>query len=871
MAAKGKLSPMMVHYNKIKEKYPDCVVFYRLGDFYEMFFDDAIRVSKMLDLTLTGRDCGLDEKAPMCGIPYHAADEYISKLVEQGEKVAICEQLEDPSLAKGLVERDVIKIVTAGTVTEESLIDEKENNFIACAYYGEKGSALSWCDITTGEFFARKCESADVLNELSDNLTRINPSEIICNEKLAAISDDLPVVKHRVIPRLRRYSDDNFLFRNAQISLKDQFGVISFKAFGIEENDEPLISASGALIAYLKETQKRTLININGIKLEKNADIMGLDYSALRNLELVKSMAEGKRYGTLLWVLDKTQTPMGARMLGSWVKTPLQDIDKINYRLDGVEELFKNPLLRSGVTEQLKFIRDTERIAGKISNGNINPKDCLTLGESLSALPNVKLQLFGVSSKILNDVNDNIGDFGELASLLRNAIDPSASSITKDGGYIKKGFDSELDRLRSIKDNSANLLREMEAKEREATGIKTLKINFNRVFGYYIEVTNSFKNLVPYNYVRKQTLAGAERYITEDLKKLETDILSSNEQSIRIEADIFAKIKQVLGENVKKIQRTSKSVACLDALASLATVAKRNGYNRPEIVKSDEPMDIVGGRHPVVEAVSNEPFVSNDTYLDCDENRVLIITGPNMAGKSTYMRQNALIAVMAHMGSFVPCKSAKIPIIDRIFTRVGASDNLIFNQSTFMVEMTEVASILINATSRSLLILDEVGRGTSTYDGLSIAWAVVEFLAEKTKAKTLFATHYHELSELEGIIDGVKNYKITVREQNGKIVFLRKIARGSANRSFGIEVASLAGVPKTVTDRAKTILRQLEKNDLAKRPQSSVPDDTDSVLPEEFTAEPSEVEKIIAETNINDITPLDALKLLFDLKNKLNG
>lgn len=861
----------MVHYNKIKEKYPDCVVFYRLGDFYEMFFDDAVRVSKMLDLTLTGRDCGLDEKAPMCGVPYHAADEYISKLVEQGEKVAICEQLEDPSQAKGLVERDVIKIVTAGTVTEESLIDEKENNFIACAYYGEKGSALSWCDITTGEFFAKKCETADVLNELSDNLTRINPSEIICNEKFAAISDDLPVVKHRVIPRMRKYSDDNFVFRNAEISLKEQFGVISFKAFGIDENDVSLIPASGALIAYLKETQKRALININGIKLEKNSDVMGLDYSALRNLELVKSMGEGKRYGSLVWVLDKTQTPMGARMMGSWIKTPLQDIDKINYRLDGVEELFKNPLLRSGVTEQLKFIRDTERIAGKISNGNINPKDCLILGDSLSALPNVKLQLFGVSSKILNDINDNIGDFGELASLLRNAIDPEASSITKDGGYIKKGFDSELDRLRSIKENSSTLLREMEAKEREATGIKTLKINFNRVFGYYIEVTNSFKNLVPYNYIRKQTLAGAERYITEDLKKLETEILSSNEQSIRIEADLFAKIKQVLADNVKKIQRTSKSIACLDTLASLANVAKRNGYTRPEMVKSDEPMDIVGGRHPVVEAVSNEPFVSNDTYLDCDENRVLIITGPNMAGKSTYMRQNALIAVMAHMGSFVPCKSARIPIIDKIFTRVGASDNLIFNQSTFMVEMTEVASILINATSRSLLILDEVGRGTSTYDGLSIAWAVVEFLAEKTKAKTLFATHYHELSELEGVIDGVKNYKITVREQNGKIVFLRKIARGSANRSFGIEVASLAGVPKSVTDRAKAILRKLEKNDLAKRPQNTEPDDTDSALSEDFATEPSEVEKILAETNVNEITPFDALKLLFDLKNKLNG
>lgn len=867
MAKEKTLSPMMRHYNKIKSKYPDCVVFYRLGDFYEMFNDDAVRVSKMLDLTLTGRDCGLEERAPMCGIPFHAADGYIAKLVEMGEKVAICEQLEDPSLAKGLVERDVIKIITAGTITEESLIDERENNFIACVYVAEKAAGYAWCDITTGDFFVKKCEANDCMGEIADNLTRIAPSEIICNGKASELAEDIPVVKHNVLPRFRKYNDDNFIFRNADKTLKEQFGVISYKAFGIDDDDYALICPSGALIAYLNETQKRTLVNINGIKLEKKSEIMYLDYVAQKNLELTRNMSDGKRYGSLLWVLDKTETPMGARMLGSWIKAPLQDKDKINYRLDGVEEFFKNPMLRGGVTEQLRFIRDTERLAGKISNGNINPKDCLVLGNSLCAFPNVKLQLFGVSSKILQDIYNNIGDFEDLSKLLQNAISPEASSVTKDGGYIREGFDQELDRLRSIKKNSADLLREMEARERDATGIKNLKIGYNRVFGYYIEVTNSFKNLVPYNYVRKQTLTGAERYITEELKKLETDILSSDEQALKLEAEIFAKIKAVLTDNVKKIQRSSKAIACADSLCSLATVAKKNGYVKPEIADDNMPLDIVGGRHPVVEAVSDEPFVSNDAYLDDDENRVMIITGPNMAGKSTYMRQNALIVVMAHIGSFVPCKSAQIPIVDKIFTRVGASDNLIFNQSTFMVEMTEVASILLNATDRSLLVLDEVGRGTSTYDGLSIAWAVVEYLAENTKAKTFFATHYHELSELEGVIDGVKNYKITVREQNGSIVFLRKIARGSANRSFGIEVASLAGVPKTVTDRAKSILKKLEKNDLAKRPVSvdTEPEEENSV------PEQSEVEKIIAEADINSMTPMDALKLIFELKNKLNG
>lgn len=869
---KKDLSPMMKHYNSVKEKYPDCVVFYRLGDFYEMFFDDAIRVSKMLDLTLTGRDCGLDERAPMCGIPYHAADAYIAKLVEQGEKVAICEQVEDPSLAKGLVERDVVRIVTAGTITEESLIDERENNFIACVYLTEKGAGYCWCDITTGDFYAKKCETNNPAAEIADNLTRINPSEIICNARMALTADNMPVVRHGVLPRFRKYYEDNFSFFNADKALKEQFGVLSYKAFGFEDNDSLLIIPAGALIAYLKETQKHALVNINGIKLEKNEDLMYLDSAALRNLELTRSMGERKRYGSLLWVLDKTETPMGARMLTSWVKAPLQSVEKINYRLDGVEEFFKNPLLRSGVTEQLKFIRDTERIAGKISNGNVNPKDCITLGESLNAFPNVKLQLFGVSSTILRDVYNNIGDFEELSKLLQSAIDPEASSVMKDGGYIKEGFDPELDRLRSLKKNSAETIKEMETREREATGIKTLKIGFNRVFGYYIEVSNSFKNLVPYNYTRKQTLVGGERYITEELKKLETDILSSEEQSLRLEAELFAKIRSVLTDNVKKIQRSSKSIGCVDAICSLANVAKRNGYVRPVITDFGQPMDIVGGRHPVVEAVSNEPFVSNDAYLDCDENRVMIITGPNMAGKSTYMRQNALIAIMAHIGSFVPCKSAQIPLIDKIFTRVGASDNLIFNQSTFMVEMTEVAAILLNATEKSLLVLDEVGRGTSTYDGLSIAWAVVEYIAKKTKAKTLFATHYHELSELEGVIEGVKNYKITVREQNGNIVFLRKIARGSANRSFGIEVASLAGVPKTVTDRAKTILKKLEKNDLAKKNTNANSVAEEEI--EEIAEQPavrSEVEEILAETDVNSITPLDALKLLYELKNKVNG
>ncbi len=858
------LSPMMEHYKIIKSQYSDCIIFYRLGDFYEMFFEDAEKASKILDLTLTGRDCGDKQRAPMCGVPFHAADDYIAKLVEHGEKVAICEQLEAPVPGKKLVERDVIRIVSAGTLTEENLIDEKKNNFILSAYSNGKKCAIAWCDITTGQFYTRTLDRNDLIAELCDNLVRISPAEIIANKDLVIESKDFPIVKHGVIPSFSFFDEKEFSEYLAIDVIKEQFNVKSLSAYGIE-NDSEAISACGSLISYLRKTQKHALKNINGVTKEMSDEFLILDSIALRNLELVRSMRDNKSYGTLLWVLDKTSTSMGSRNLSNWIVNPLTDPQKINYRLDGVEELYKNALIRGGLTEHLKSIKDIERLSGKISNGNINPKDCESLGVSLSAMPNIKMLLLGCTSQILNDVNDSIFDFTDIVKLLKSAIESNPPVMTKDGGYISKGFDPELDRLRNIKTNAKSIIDDIERREREATGIKNLKVGFNRVFGYYIEITNSFKDLVPYSYVRKQTLTGAERYITEELKQLEEEVLTSDEKAKQLELSIYNKIKEILSDNIKKLQRTSRAIACLDVLTTFATLAKKNNYVRPEIVDDAKAtLSIVGGRHPVVEAVSKEQFIANDSYLDVADNRMMIITGPNMAGKSTYMRQNALIAIMAHFGSFVPAKSAQIPIIDRIFTRVGASDNLIFDQSTFMVEMTEVASIVLNATERSLLILDEVGRGTSTYDGLSIAWAVVEHLASRVRAKTLFATHYHELSELEGVIEGVKNYKITVKEIGGKIAFLRKITRGSAHRSFGIEVASLAGVPQNITVRAKQILKGLEKNDITKT----------MICAEEYAEaeeeiQLSEVEEILAETDVNSITPMQALTLLAGLKEKV--
>ncbi len=861
-----KFSPMMTHYFEVKEKYKDCIVFYRLGDFYEMFFDDAIKVSAMLDLTLTGRDCGQEERAPMCGVPYHAADMYISKLVSLGEKVAICEQLTEPKEGeRKLVERDVIKVVTAGTVTNNELISENENNFLACVYYKDNSASISWVDITTGEFFTREFCGENVLSEITDVLTRINPVEIICSLKAHEIFSDIPLVTHGVLPKFSTFIESEFNLNNAEITLKSHFNLNSLEIFKLEEK-KICISSCGALIAYLNQTQKKTLKNITEIVLENGNDFMMLDVNAIRNLELVKTLRDNKRYGSLLWLLDKTKTSMGARKLQNWILTPLSSIESINYRLNGVEAFFNSTLVRQGLAELLSAVKDIERITGKISNGNLLPKDCLALARSLDVLPSIKFRLLGVVSDFVTDCVNNISDFTKIVTLLNSAIesDKDLPTNVKDGGFIKKGYNEELDTLRSLRDNSKNIVAQMELRERERTGIKTLKIKYNRVFGYYIEITNSFKDLVPYDYTRRQTLTNAERYVTDELKDLEVKILSSDERALQLELVLYSDIKKVLENYIEDLKNTAEAIANLDCLVALSTVAKNNGYVKPIIVDSNEELLITDGRHPVVEEVSKQRFVPNDCILNNTDSRMMILTGPNMAGKSTYMRQVALITLMAHIGSFVPAKSAKIPLTDKIFTRVGASDNLILDQSTFMVEMVETANILKNATEKSLVILDEIGRGTSTFDGLSIAWSVAECLTEKIKTKTLFATHYHELTELEGIMEGVKNYKVTVKEMGTGIIFMRKIMRGGTNKSFGIEVASLAGVDKSVTDRARQILKKLEKKDLK----------FDLEKIEDYQEKPqntlSDVELIIKDIDVNNLTPMKAFNILIDLSEKVN-
>ncbi len=861
------LSQMMQHYLSMKEKYKDCVLFYRLGDFYEMFFDDAIKVSKLLDLTLTGRDCGLEERAPMCGIPYHAADTYIGKLVACGEKVAICDQLSDPKEAgKGLVERDVVRIVSAGTLIEDEMLDESRNNYIACLFKSSDGVSIAWTDITTGEFLVEEFVGETAVEDAVGRLIKLSVAEIICNEEMLLASKHLQEVKHNLLPSFSCYMPWAFNVKHAEKNLLEQLGAHSLAAYGLSSKDD-MIAAAGALVEYLRETQKHALANITSVRVVDKDKYMVLDSIAVRNLELVRNNAENKKYGSLLWVLDKTKTGMGARMLHRMVLSPLKDAAEITYRQDGVEELVSASVVRMGLSEILRDVRDVERLAGKISNGNFTPRDCLALATSLNTLPTLKIQLTGFGSEVLTDIHDGLTDMKEIADLLTSAIDPDAPALMKDGGYIRSGFDAELDELRMAAANGKELVKGVEERERERTGIKTLKVGYNRVFGYYIEVSNSFKDKTPENYIRKQTLSTGERYITEELKVLEEKILTSGEKSLKLESRIYSRLLEVLSEQIEALKTIAQSLALLDCLVSLATVAKERRYVRPKIKESGTSLTITDGRHPVVEAISKERFIPNDTLLDNAENRCAIITGPNMAGKSTYMRQVALITLMAHIGSFVPARAAEIPLTDRIFTRVGASDNLIFDQSTFMVEMTEVATILLHATKDSLLVLDEVGRGTSTYDGLSIAWSVIEFLTKHIQAKTLFSTHYHELTELENTLDGVKNYKITVKELNGAIVFLRKIARGGANRSFGIEVAALAGVPKEVTARAKSILKTLEKNDIASGKLRIT--DTEEEPSEE--RQRSEVEEILADTDVNTLSPIQALMLLEDLKGKLTS
>jgi len=858
------LSPMMSHYLQVKENYKDCIIFYRLGDFYEMFFDDAIKASSILDLTLTGRDCGLDERAPMCGVPFHAADMYIAKLVEAGEKVAICEQLTPPSKnPKELVVRDVVRVVTAGTVTDNAYIDDKSNNFLGAVYIDKNETSFSWVDITTGEFFVRSFEGENTLSELTDMLVKISPVEIISNQKASDLFKDFPLIIHGVLPKFYAFTESEFNYDNALNTLKKQLNVLSLASFGIDEDRASIIS-SGALISYLKETQKHALSNITGIKKEVSSDYMVLDVNANRNLELTKTLRDGKRYGSLLWLLDKTKTSMGARRLNSWILSPLTDKNKINYRLEGVEAFYSNTLARQEVANLLSSVKDIGRLAGRISNDKFTPNDAVALRKSLEVLPGISFRLLGLNSLYVQDIIKNLGDFSDIVELLSNAIsedNPKAS--LKEGGFIKKGFCVELDDLKDIGKNGKNLISKIEAREREALGTKNLKVGYNRIFGYYIELTNSSKHLAPYTYQRRQTLANGERYVTDELKDLEAKVLSAEERALTLEVELFNGILSKLNDRMIELKNTADSLADLDVLISLATVARDNEYVKPIITDSQNPLDIVGGRHPVVEATSKQRFISNDCLLDSKQNRTMIITGPNMAGKSTYMRQVAIIVLMAHIGSFVPATSAEIPVVDRIFTRVGASDNLISDQSTFMVEMSETATILAEATKNSLIILDEIGRGTSTFDGLSIAWSVVEYINNKIGAKTLFATHYHELTTLEDVMEGIKNYKVTVKELQGSIVFLRKIMRGGTNKSFGIEVANLAGVKKEVTENAKKILKKLESSNLTQKTYS------DDKVYEKKTD--SESERIIKELDVNNLSPMQAFNILLDLHEKLKG
>ena len=861
------LSPMMQHYLQTKENYKDAVLFYRLGDFYEFFYDDAVEMSRVLDLTLTGKDCGLDERAPMCGIPFHAADGYIEKLVKLGYKVAICEQLTQPTKGVKIVERDVVRVVTSGTLVEENMLDEGQNNYIVCIY--EKGGkfGVAYSELTKGEFQVLELTGEEPIHALNDFLVSIAPSEIICNESAKKYGDMLYASKLGMLPNFSVYF--NWAFENIAVERANvaQFGVNYKSVFELEKMSFATV-ASGALLSYLFETQKTTLYHINKIGKAKFDNYMILDINTKRNLELTETIKDRRKKGALLWLLDHTKTSMGARLFRTWVSNPLYDSKEINLRLDSVEELIASLMSRESLITEISKVRDIERIIGRIATSGLNPKHCLSLSESLLQVPQIKQIMAKFKSKKMVDLFEHIDNFDEIATLLTNAINPDASSIMKDGGYIRDGYNSELDELRHVSTQGIHWLNALEAQEREKTGIKNLKISFNKVHGYFIEVNKSQSGLVPLYYERRQTIANNERYITPELKEIEDKILNSTELSIKLEAGLFAQIREELIKQIPSLQVLGKTLAEIDCLLSLATTAVKNNYTKPKINHKIDHIKIMDGRHPVVEAFLKEvAFIPNDTYLNTTTDKTMIITGPNMAGKSTYMRQVALITLMAHIGSFVPAKEAEIALTDRIFTRVGASDDLAFGQSTFMVEMSEVANILQNATSNSLIVLDEIGRGTSTFDGLSIAWSVVEYLSQNMQAKTLFATHYHELTELEGLLEGVKNYKILLKEINNNIIFLRKIVRGGASKSFGIEVASLAGLPKDVIVRAKEISKSLEKIEL----ENKISVNHLKELPEVESKQKNskEVISILSDVDIERISPMTAFELLHELVSKL--
>ena len=866
----AEFSPMMQKYLETKEQYKDCILFYRLGDFYEMFFDDAITASRELELTLTGKDCGQEERAPMCGIPHHAAEIYVSRLIAKGYKVAICEQLEDPKEAKGIVKRGVIRIVTPGTVVESNMLEERKNNFIMSIFKSGIYFGISVCDISTGEFYSAEIKDNQNFPLVLDEIARYTPSELVINSMMADCSEEMAKIKERFDTYITRFNDKFFSDDVEKIKYRFNFVDSNQKELENIEDKTLAICSINALIEYIEQTQMTTLEHINKITVYNISKYMSLDINARRNLEITEKMRDKSKKGTLLWVLDKTSTSMGGRALRRWLNDPLIDTLEINRRLNSVKELKDDVILRGDVVENLKKVYDIERLAGKMAYGNANARDMITLKNSLSKLPELKQVLSNTKSDMLKDLYENLDELQDIYELIEKAIVEDPPMTIKDGGIIKLGYDEEIDKLKTATTEGKNWIIKLEAEEREKTGIKNLKVGFNKVFGYYIEVTKSGLDQVPDRFIRKQTLTNAERFITEDLKNLENQILGAEEKVVNLEYNAFVQIREEIAKNVKRLQKTSNVVSTLDVLTSFATVAEDMNYCMPTVDNSGT-IDIKGGRHPVIEKMlGTGSFVENDTYLDKDENRLAIITGPNMAGKSTYMRQVALITLMAQVGSFVPAQEARIGVVDKIFTRVGASDDLSMGQSTFMVEMMEVATILKEATQNSLVILDEIGRGTSTYDGLSIAWAVAEFIADKEKcgAKTLFATHYHELTELEEKLEGVKNYNIAVKEKGEDIIFLRKILRGGTDESYGIHVARLAGVPKTVTQKADEILKGLErKNILTGKKQESkkvVEGQFDM-----FNYKLAEIAHEIDKINLNELTPIDALNTLVKIKEKM--
>ena len=873
---------MMVHYCQTKCAYKDSILFYRLGDFYEMFFEDAKTVSRELELTLTGKDCGLSERAPMCGIPYHAAETYINRLIDKGYKVAICEQVEDPKTAKGIVKREVTRVVTPGTNLNMQELDEGKNNYLMAIVCVGDQFGVSTADITTGECYVTE---VDEERKLWDEINKFLPAEIICNDAFLVSGVDVDDLRNRL--HISVFALESWYFGDdlCKQTLLEHFKISSPEGLGLADYDSGVIAA-GSLFRYLLDTQKNTMEHMNKIIPYTTDRYMVIDSSSRRNLELVETLREKQKRGSLLWVLDKTKTAMGARMLRSFVEQPLIDADAINERLDAVTELNMQAMLREEIREYLNPVYDLERLVSRISYRSANPRDLLAFKMSLEMIPHIKNLLANFTSPLLVRINEQMDGLEDLYTLLEASITEDPPLAVKEGGIIREGYNEQVDTYRNSKTQGKSWLAQLEAEEKEKTGIRNLKIKYNKVFGYYLEVTNSFKDLVPEYYTRKQTLTNAERYITPKLKELEDMILGAEDKLFALEYDLFCQVREELAAQIPRIQETAKAIAQLDVYASLSVVAQRNNYVRPT-VNTKGVIDIKNGRHPVVEKmINNDMFIANDTYLDNGSKRVSVITGPNMAGKSTYMRQTALIVLMAQIGSFVLAEKAKIGVVDRIFTRVGASDDLASGQSTFMVEMTEVANILRNATAKSLLILDEIGRGTSTFDGLSIAWAVIEHISN-TKllgAKTLFATHYHELTELEGKIPGVNNYCIAVKERGDDIVFLRKIVKGGADKSYGIQVAKLAGVPDSVLDRAKELVDELVHTDITStfkdlaensrktKPKAVHYDEVDLEQISLFdTVQDQDIIEELKNLDITMLTPMDAMNTLYRLQNKLKN